>query len=114
MVRWMFCLVLVAACAGCARQGPSALEVKLASMVGESEADVVREFGVPNRTFETGGDRFIAYIERRQDVVPSGGPWGPPWWGWSNSQVITRSCEITFEIAAGRVKSYGLRGDACG
>jgi hypothetical protein len=113
-MRWMVGVALAAVCAGCAPQGPSKLDVKLASMVGESETDVVRQFGVPMRTIETGGHRFIAYFESRQQLVPGVGPWGPPWWGWSGSAVITRSCEVTFEIDAGKVKGYSLRGDGCG
>ena len=111
-MRWGW--LLVALCAGCARQGPSALEVRAASLVGRGEAEVVRAFGVPNRSIETGGHRFIAYVERRQEVVPGAGPWGPPWWGWQPTQVITRGCEITFEIDQGKVASYSLRGDGCG
>ncbi len=112
-MRWIGWLVLAGLGAGCARQGPSALDVKLAAMVGQSETAVVRALGVPNRSFETGGHRFIAYLERRQDLVPTAGPWGPPWWGWAGSQVVTRRCEITFEIEAGKVKGYSYRGDAC-
>ena len=105
--------MLVLACAGCVRQGPSPLQIKLASMVGQSETSVVRQWGVPNQTFTTAGHRFIAYVQLRHDLVPGGGPWGPPWWGWGGSQVITRSCEVTLEIKAGKVAGYSYRGGAC-
>ena len=112
-MKWVMGLALAACCAGCARQGPSALDVKLASMVGQSETALVRQLGVPNRTLETGGHRFVAYVERRQSLVPGGGYWGPPWWGWSGTQVVTQSCVITFEIEADKVKGYSYRGDGC-
>ena len=110
-MRWTV-LGLAALCAGCAPQGPSALDVKLAALVGHSEAELVRQWGVPDRTLDTGGHHFIAYVETRQDIVP-GPMWGPPWWGWSGSQVVTSRCEISFEIEAETVKGYSYRGGGC-
>jgi hypothetical protein len=60
------CLVL-AACAS----GPDRRQV-LASLVGQPDTEVVRQFGVPTRTYETGGRKFIAYDERRTDLLPGG------------------------------------------
>ena len=112
-MRLVLVLAMAAALAGCAPSGPSRLDVTLASMVGQSEAQVVRQWGVPDQTFDVGGEHFIVYRSIRQSVIPGGGPWGPPWWGWGGSQVVTNVCDITFEIEQGKVKTYSYRG-ACG
>lgn len=93
----------------------------LTTFVGQPEAEVVRRLGVPTRTFETGGRRFLAYAERRVDVVPAGpffggfgyfgGGYG--YYGAFPSQVVERGCETTFEVADGRVVTWSLRGNAC-
>ncbi len=109
--------LLAAACT----TGPDR-RVVLATLVGQPEADVVRVFGVPSRTFETGGRRFLAYDERRTDVIP-GGPfiggfgyfgYGYGGFGGLPAQVIERGCETTVEVVGGRVASWALRGNACG
>lgn len=109
--------------AGCAAHALAERRAYLTSLVGESEAALVRQMGVPTRTFETGGEKFLAYDTRHVDVVPGfyPPPWyGPgfgPWWGypyaWSPPAVIARSCETTFEIKENKVASFSMRGDGC-
>lgn len=109
--------------AGCASQALAERRAYLTSFIGESEATLVRQMGVPTRTFEAGGEKFLAYETRRADVVPGfyPPPWfGPgfgPWWGypyaWSPPAVITRSCQTTFEIKGNKVASFSMRGDGC-
>ena len=44
--------------------------------------------------------------------------WGPPFWGWYGGgfppEVVKRVCETTFAVTDGIVRSYSLRGNACG
>ncbi len=109
------CLAL----AGCAQGVPR--EAYLAQLVGQPETELVRQFGVPSRTYETGGRKFIAYTEQRVDVVPVGGFYGGGFGFWGASygfagiapQVFQRACETTFEVAEGRVLAWSLRGNAC-
>jgi hypothetical protein len=92
--------------------------------VGASEDELIRRIGVPNRTAETGDRRFLAYEHRWTDfaAAPAWGigtrAWGPGvgmGWGWGGYAVpVERSCEITFELAEGRVVRFTLRGGACG
>lgn len=118
------CLLLLSGCAtGLSRQHAMFLN----SLVGESETDLVRQIGVPNRTFEVGGHRFLAYDRSRTDVIPGFGGWGGGWggwgdpygWGWGGGfgaippEVVRRSCETTFEIDNGHVTSWTLRGNDC-
>ncbi len=120
MRRAVFLLLIVLG--ACTNQALEARRAYLTSLIGESEIDLVRQMGVPTRTFTLNGEKFLAYDDRRLEFVPGfyGGPpwWGPGWgpWGWGASppQVIVRGCETTFEIKAGKVASYSLRGPECG
>lgn len=94
----------------------------LSSLVGAPEAEVVRQMGVPSRTYETGGHKFLAYSEQRVDFV-AGGPFffgGAGFYGSRfgygafTPQVVERVCETTFDVAEGRVVTWALRGNACG
>jgi hypothetical protein len=111
-------LLSVALLCGCVMSNLPARQAYLGQFVGEEETDVVREMGVPNRVIETGGHRFLAYVEQRSDVLPSTGIgfYGPQW-GYGGpfpAQVIQRVCETTFEIEDGKVLGFTLRGNACG
>ncbi len=113
-------LVLCLAAASCTA-GPDR-RVVLASLVGQPETEVVRQLGVPNRSYETGGRKFIAYDERRTDLIPPSpfiGGFGYFGYGYGTfggfpAQLIERGCETTFEVSSGRVVSWALRGNACG
>jgi hypothetical protein len=105
----MLGLLLVAAC------DPYELQHRkqeLAGYVGVSEADLVRAMGVPTRTFEAGGHRFLAYDQTTQTITPPPYPWG--YGAGFPAGVVNYTCETTFEIADGRVISTSLRGNACG
>lgn len=115
MQRLMIPTVLAAFLAGCAPAFDR--PAFLATLVGQPEAAVVRQLGVPSRTYETNGRKFLAYSERRVEVVPVGlgygyGYFGPSF-GYSPSQIIERACETTFEVGDGRVLTWSLRGNAC-
>ncbi len=106
-------LLLVAAC------DPYELQHRkqeLAAYVGVSEADLLRSMGVPTRSFEVGGHRFLAYDQTTQTITPPPYPWS---FGWGYgagfpAEVVNYTCETTFEIADGRVINFSLRGNACG
>lgn len=105
------------ALAGCA-QGLSRQAV-LSGLVGLPEADAVRVLGVPTRTYETGGRKFLAFTEQRLDLAPApplfygGWPYGGYGFGYAPPQAIQRVCETTLEVVDGRVTSWSLRGNAC-
>ena len=122
-MRRFVVLSLISALAGC---GPS-LQERAAAMnrfVGQPEAVLVQQMGVPFRTYEAGGVKFLAYDERRTDYAPGyygGGPWGgyyPGWYGYGYATfppaAVVRVCETTFEIVGGVVQRMSLRGNACG
>jgi hypothetical protein len=106
--------------AGCV-DGLAERQAFLSGLIGRTETEVVRIMGVPTRSFEVGGQRFLAYDERRLEVLPSAPVMAP--WGWRGpwpygspfpSEVVTLSCETVLEISAGRVSAFQLHGNACG
>ena len=105
-------LILLAACTNQLAQR----QARLAPLVGRSVADLIQQLGVPNRTFQASGVDYLAYDERRIEVLP--GLWGGPFWlgGWNNlpPEVVQWQCETTFAVAGGVVRSFTLRGNACG
>jgi hypothetical protein len=112
-MRWLLLLLLLAGCA----TGPS-LETRLAATIGQSELQVVETLGVPNRTYDTGGFRFLQYEERRQVLHQLDPYWGRPYgrfapYSLGGPVLLTRSCDITLTLREGRVQSFTTRGDDC-
>ena len=112
-------LLLAAALAGCAPAFNR--PAFLATLVGQPETELVRRLGVPSRTYETDGRKFLAYSERRSEVIGGGPFFGG--FGYFGSglgygaafppEIIERICETTFEVGNGRVLAWSLRGNAC-
>ena len=101
----------------------------LNTLIGTPEAEAVRQLGVPSRTYETGGHKFLAYTEQRADYIGSpimfgagfGAGFYGPRFGYAGfgptvfgPTVIERVCETTLDITEGRVATWQLRGNACG
>jgi hypothetical protein len=88
----------------------------LNQFVGRPDQALVQQLGVPNRSYETGGVKYLAYDESRVDILPPPPGWGP-WWYYGGGfapQVVNLVCSTTFAVANGVVTSYTLRGNACG
>ena len=118
-MKLVLSLLLMAAVTGCAPAFDR--PAFLATLVGQPEAELVRRLGVPSRTYETGGRKFLAYSEQHSDVI-GGGPFfgGPGYFGSGYglyggfpTEVVERSCETTFEVGDGRVLAWSLHGNAC-
>jgi hypothetical protein len=57
---------------------------------------LVQQMGVPTRTYATAGTKFLAYDERRVDVIPAfpvHGPFFNGWYGGFPPQVVDLQCE---------------------
>ena len=113
-------IVLALLLAGCVQTARVDREAMLARFVGQTEEVLVREMGVPARVLETGGRKFFAYVEKRSDFYQppplfigyGRGPFG----GMPHFQAgetIERVCEMTFELAEGKVVGARTRGDLC-
>lgn len=110
----------------CAVHPDPARVASLNALVGKPETDLVRAMGVPSRTYDAGGHRFLAYRQSRIETIPGDpgwGPWGYPWgwgggwggWGWGGfpPEIVQRDCETTFDLLNGVVQAWTLRGNAC-
>ncbi len=119
-MRCLVPVVMAALLAGCTNQ-LAARQAQLGRLVGHSEVDLVQAMGIPTRTFDTGGMRFLAYEDRRVEFVPGspfpylGGPYYSGFYGGGfPPEVINLTCDTTFTLEAGVVRSVALRGNACG
>jgi hypothetical protein len=118
----------VLALGACAYPNPQHV-AELNALVGKSETDLVRTLGVPSRTYDTGGHRFLAYSKSKLETIPGtpgfgpwwgggywgGGYWGGGWGGWGGfpPEIVQRDCETTFDLLNGTVQSWKLRGNDC-
>ncbi|AQS88631.1 hypothetical protein NCH01_19310 [Neoasaia chiangmaiensis] len=113
----------------------------LNSMIGQTDVDVIRKFGVPSRSYQASGHNFLAYIDNETQYSPGGGGWG---WGWGGgpwgggwgggwggwggggwggwgggwgggfpSTYYNTTCQTTFELVNTRVIGWTMRGDGC-
>jgi hypothetical protein len=119
-MRRVVWIVLAGLLAGCTNM-LAVRQAQLNPLIGRPEGDLIASVGVPNRVYETGGIKYLAYTETSTDVIPPfpSYPYGPYWGGWYGGsslppQVITSTCETTFAVIKGIVASYTLRGNACG
>ena len=97
--------------------GLAARQAELAMWVGKPEIELVQLLGAPSRTYQTGGLKILTYEERRVEISPGSYPYGPgPFWygGGFPPTAETLVCDTTFTIGDGVVRSFSLRGNACG
>ncbi|HCL3314561.1 TPA: hypothetical protein N2A14_002569 [Pseudomonas aeruginosa] len=120
-MRHLLTLGAVLLLAGCATAAK--YEASLNTYVGKPELDLVRDWGAPAQTYETGGSKFLMYSSRRTLVFPG----TPPTYttSYSGYQAYTTttggtpparipmSCETTFEVIDGKVSSWTYKGNDC-
>jgi hypothetical protein len=123
-IRRFFVFAIAVLTVGCSNQ-LAARQAKLQLLVGHSETELIQSLGIPTRTYETGGMKFLAYEDRQVEVVP-GSPffYGPgPFPGFWNGgfyaggfppTAFNLTCDTTFAVTGGVVQSFTLRGNACG
>lgn len=128
-MRRLLTLLPLAWLAACAQPEDPATD---AAWIGRSEADLVATLGVPDRVFETGGRRFLAYDARSglggPIVTPSIGlGFGSFSGGWGRGSGIGlgtgltfggggygRGCGASYEVRDGRVVGMTRQGPGCG
>jgi hypothetical protein len=116
-MRLLWLLALAGLIAGCT-DGLARRRAELTQWIGRPEAALVGLMGVPDRTYETEGMKFLTYKEQQIDITP-GMPYyygpGPLAYGGAGlpATATIRVCETTFTIADGVVRAFSLRGNAC-
>lgn len=88
----------------------------LTQFVGQPELNLINGLGVPDRSYETDGLKFLAFVENHLDMVPPMSFYGPPYWGVNSGfpmQVVQWQCETTVVIRNGIVLNFSFRGNAC-
>ncbi|MBE9603777.1 hypothetical protein IAI18_02805 [Acetobacteraceae bacterium H6797] len=94
------------------------LDERLGYLVGRTEGMLVTDMGVPSRTYETEGKRFLQYDQERNIPTSAPSPWVMTPWGLRPAYgggVYYRpaQCSITFTLVEGRVQAFSYRGDGC-
>jgi hypothetical protein len=116
-MRRFVLLAAVGLIAGCVNQ-VAVRQAQLAQWVGRPEVELVQAMGVPTRTYETGGMKFLSYQEQRVEIVPGSPFYGDPFWygygGGFPPTAVNLDCDTTFTVAGGIVRAFSLRGNACG
>jgi hypothetical protein len=95
----------------------------LDTWVGQSEADLIRSWGVPINSYDAGGNTFLVYQTTRQ-YTTQGQPSTYSTYNVGNtyytqehkgysSQSYERSCVTTFELLYGTIISWRSQGNDC-
>ncbi len=110
--------LLLSACATEAKYGK-----KLDTWVGSNEIDLVRAWGPPQQSYESGGSKFLTYSNSRQAFIP-----GTPATATTNiygntaftninpgmaAQSFDLSCATTFEVQNLKIVKWTWRGNDC-
>jgi len=110
------------ALSGCATRTTASFDARMAGLVGRPEVEVITALGVPVRTYDVSGHRFLQYESRRlvgyPGSYPFGGyPYGRYGYGYGYGGfppiIETRECELTITLTQGRMQGYTRRGNDC-
>ena len=128
--RFVCCAALLASLCGCAVPTTAAFDARVAGLIGRPEAEIVAQLGVPVRTHEAGGQRFLQYESRRLVGYPGA---YPPGFGFGYGgyryggyggfggfggygafpTVESRECDLTIAFRDGRAEGFSRRGSDC-
>ena len=118
-MRWMAGVVVLVA--GCATTGE--YERILASYVGHSELELIRNWGPPDTSYTVGDIKFLSYQRGGMAMTPgvapsytttfSGGVARTTPVGGMPAMAVNRVCVSTFEVQNDRIVRWSWRGNAC-
>ncbi len=115
-IRFAALLLAAAGLTGCTNT-LAQRQARLTPLIGRPVGDLIQQLGVPNRTFETGGVKYLAYDQTHVQVLPGApgaGFWSGGWGSGIPPEIIQWRCETTFAVADGLVRSFALHGNGCG
>lgn len=117
------CSVIIAALllSGCATEAK--YNNKLNTWLGQDELKLIHRWGPPQRTYETGGSKFLTYVDSGNVVMPGTPPsyttnvYGSTAYTTATpgmpAQNIALDCETTFEIKDAKITDWSWRGNNC-
>lgn len=82
------------------------------SWMGAQEDDLVRSWGPPVQSYESGGRKFIVYESHRNIYLP-GTAAGAGAIGGSPGMNVNLSCTTTFELNGSKVILWANKGNDC-
>lgn len=114
-------LAVLALLAGCASE--SKYKANMDSWVGHDETRLIRKWGPPAQTYESGGSKFLVYNMTYSLGIP-GTPTTASTGNYGNasfttvtpgipSQAIDYNCASQFEVKGDKIVAWTSRGDGC-
>ncbi|SFU28473.1 hypothetical protein SAMN04488527_10190 [Aliiroseovarius crassostreae] len=90
---------------------------------GSSEQELIAQWGVPDKSYRSGGNQYISYVRRGSVYIPGTQPTYTTTvygnvaytnsYGGTPGQNISTYCETTFVLASGRIKDATFKGNDC-
>lgn len=122
MRRWIV-IAAAAALAACQSATSEGFDRFASVFVGQPERAIIDRFGVPDRSYSTGGSKYLAFTRSRTFSDPGVAPsyqstaigntiYTKPIGGIGPS-LSTVECTLTFRLEHGAVAGYSFRGEAC-
>ena len=121
MRRQLTLVAILLTLAGCVTTAN--YEKNLDSWVGQTELSLIRKWGPPQRSYETGGHKFLVYVSSRNEYVTGTKPAyrttviGNTAYtkrvGRITGRNIRKNCQTTFEILGKRIVSWHGKGNDC-
>ena len=109
------------ALAGCATQ--AGYKKVMDTWMGKPELDLVRKWGAPRQTYESGGSKFLTFATSRTISMPGtaancvtniiGNTAYTNCTGGSPDTPVALTCQTTFEIVGGLIAGWRASGNNC-
>lgn len=114
LVLVFLALSLLAACQSTQQKEQEFLK-QVSSWKGKSEKDLINQLGTPNRTYELSGTKYITYASLNYQTTSlyctnsfTGGRVS-----CNGGEVLTLTCEVTFNIEKGIITGGSYKGNNC-
>lgn len=99
-MKFLFILFLTLILSACATATPDKYRAKLQNFIDKPESELIEKLGVPSKTYESGGNKYLTYASSRYILL-------------DRDFGITMTCTTTFTITNDIVKKYSFEGNDC-
>jgi hypothetical protein len=115
---WFVVVLIFSGCATTANY-----EKILNSWIGSEEVDLIRKWGPPQQSYESGGRKFLVYSSQRNVYMPGTAPRYQTTYigntaytnqvGGTPGYNIGMTCTTTFELVNNKIVTWQWRGNDC-